>query len=113
MRWIAADEVEERLAHLVDGAVEDERIGARIGETLVDGGGEAGGDHAVAAVAQRERQQLGDLRSVIDEEDPPCRSLCGGGGRAHFTLPEPVFGRRFFFVSDGSRSSTHTRPPAT
>src|SRR5215475_12329094 len=41
MRRIAADEVEERLAHLVDGAVEDERIGALLGETLVDSGGEA------------------------------------------------------------------------
>src|SRR6185503_6130138 len=112
-RRIAADDVEERLAHLVDRAVEDERIGALVGEMLVDRGREAGGNHAIAAVAQRERQQLGNLGGVVDEEDPPRQSLRGGGGRVHFVLPEPVFGRRFFFVSDGSRSSTHTRPPAT
>jgi hypothetical protein len=51
-------------------------------------------------VAEREAEQLGDFGRVVDEQNP--------ARRAHF-VPEraPAFG-----PEAGSRSNTHTRPPA-
>src|SRR6266481_9852116 len=72
--------VEERLAHIVDGTIEHEGIGALLNDQLIDSGGIAGGENVVAAVAQRKRQQFGDFRRIVDEQDAPhpyatsCRS---------------------------------------
>src|ERR1039458_2179670 len=61
--------VEERLAHVVGGAVEHERIGALLENQLVDGDGVSRCKDLVAAVTQRKCQQLGNLRRVVDEQD--------------------------------------------
>ena len=76
---------------------------ALIDDQLVDRVGKAAGDDLVPAIAQRKREQLGDLGGVVDQKDP--------SSAVHF-LAAPVPGSRFFLPSDGSRSSTHTRPPA-
>ena len=102
VRRIVAHHIEERFAHLEDGTIEDERVGTLLDDPFIDSVREAGGDHVVPVVAQRKREQFGDLWCVINEEDP---------SRFHF-LAAPAPGNRFFLPSDGSRSSTHTRPPA-
>src|SRR3981189_581145 len=63
--------VEERLALVIDGTIEHESIGALLNDELINGGGIAGGENVVAAVAKRKRQQLGDFRCVVDEQEAP------------------------------------------
>ena len=103
MSRVVSHHIEERFAHVEGGTIEHERVGALVDDPLADRDGVAGGDDVVPAVAQREGQQLGDLGRVVDEQN--------ASRRVHF-LPEPAPGRRFFFPAAGSRSRTHTRPPA-
>ena len=103
MRRIVPDHIEERFAHVEEGTIEDERVGALIDDPLAHGVCVAGGDDVEPVVAQREGQELCDLRRVVDEQN--------ASRRVHF-LPEPAPGSRFFLPAEGSRSSTHTRPPA-
>jgi len=91
---VAPDDVEQRLAHVEGGAIEDERVGAFLGDSLANRDGVPGRGDVVPAVAEREAQQLGDLGRVVDEENAaPCVHV----------VPGPAA---------GSRSNTHTRPPA-
>jgi len=101
---MAAHAVEERLAHLEGGAVEHERIGALLLNQLVDCGTVTRREDRVAEITQREREQLGDLRRVVDEQD-------AAQSYAYF-LPGPVPGSRGFLAAQGSRSMTQIRPPA-
>src|ERR1019366_1178636 len=78
--WMVTYGVEERLAHVEDRTVKHERIGALLQEQLVDSKGIAGGEDIVAAVAQRKRQQLGDFRRVVNEQDAP--QPCATSGRS-------------------------------
>ena len=61
--------VEERFAHLESATVEHEGVGALLQNQFVDGSGISGCEDFVAAVTQRKRQQLGNLRRVVDEQD--------------------------------------------
>src|SRR5713101_6209426 len=58
----------------------------------------------VAEITKRKGQKLGNLRRVVDEQDA-AQSM-------RYFLPAPAPGSRFFLPSEGSRSRTHTRPPA-
>ena len=69
MGRVVSHHVEERLAHLEVRAIEHERVGALVDDQLTDRVSVAGGDDLVSAVAQREGQQLRDLRRVVDEQD--------------------------------------------
>src|SRR6266705_6179 len=84
--------VEERLAHVEGGTVEHERIGSLLQNQLVD------------EITKRKGQKLGNLRRVVDEQD--------AAQSVRYFLPAPAPGSRFFLPSEGSRSRTHTRPPA-
>src|SRR4029077_11231576 len=55
---VVAHGVEERLAHVVHGTVEDQRIGALLHDQLVHGVGKARGEDFEAAVLQSDRQKL-------------------------------------------------------
>ena len=103
MGRVVSHHIEERFAHVVGGAIEHERVCARVDDPLADRVGVAAGDDVVAAVAERKGQQLRDLRRVVDEQN--------ASRGVHF-LPEPAPGNLFFFPAAGSRSRTHTRPPA-
>jgi len=61
--------VEQRLAHIVGGAVEHEHIGMLLENQLVDSRSISLCESLVAAVTQRKRQKLGNLRRVVDEQD--------------------------------------------
>lgn len=61
--------VKQRLAHVVSGAVEHQRIGMMLLNALVNRGVIPFRKNLVAAVAQGKRQQLGNLRRVVDEEN--------------------------------------------
>src|SRR5271166_3745688 len=75
--------VKERLAHVEGGTVEHERIGAVLQNQLVDGRGISRCEDLVAEVTQRKRQQLGNLRRVVDEQDArqPYLLLAGSSAR--------------------------------
>ncbi len=61
--------VKERLAHVVGGTVEHQRIGMMLLNALVNRSVIPFRKNLVATVAQGKRQQLGDLRRVVDEQD--------------------------------------------
>lgn len=61
--------VEQRLAHIIGGAVEHERIGMLLENQLVDCRGISLCENLVAAVTQRKCQKLGNLRRVVNEQD--------------------------------------------
>jgi len=66
---VVAHDIEQGLAHIESGTVEDEGIGAQVPNQIVDGIGEALSEDLMAAVTQRKGQKLGDLRRVVDEQD--------------------------------------------
>ena len=104
MSRVVSHHVEERFAHVEGGTIEHERVGALIDDPLADRDGVAGGDDVVPVVAQREGQQFGDLGRVVDEQNASrSRSLLAGAGARQALLLCPA---------DGSRSNTHSRPPA-
>ncbi len=96
--------VEERLAHVEGGTVEHERIGSLLQNQLVDGVGISRCEDLVAEITKRKGEKLGNLRRVVDEQD--------AAQSVRYFLPAPAPGSRFFLPSEGSRSRTHTRPPA-
>ncbi len=96
--------VEERLAHVEGGTVEHERIGSLLQNQLVDGVDISRCEDLVAEITKRKGQKLGNLRRVVDEQD--------AAQSVRYFLPAPAPGSRFFLPSEGSRSRTHTRPPA-
>jgi hypothetical protein len=100
---VFANGVEERLAHIENRTIEHERIGALLHKQIVDVSGVPGGENVVAAIAQCKRQQFGDFRRVVDKQDAP---------QPYYFLPVSAKGSRFFLPAEGSRSRTHTRPPA-
>src|SRR5882762_8300973 len=102
--------VEERLAHIVDGTIEHEGIGALLNDELINGGGIAGGENVVAAVAQRKRQQLGDFRRVVDEQDAPQAAASSCLRRA--PGPGPTPGRRPCSRRGDRFRTSRPRPPA-
>ena len=61
--------VEERFAHLESATVQHQGVGALLQNQFVDGSGISRCQDLVAAVTQRKRQQLGNLRRVVDEQD--------------------------------------------
>ena len=61
--------IEQRLAHVEHGTIEHEGVRVLLGDELGDLVGEARGEHVIAVIAQRERQQLGDLGGVVDEQN--------------------------------------------
>ena len=100
---LAPEGVEERLAHVERREVEDDGVRAGAGRELSDRGGEARRDDVEAAVPERERQELGDLGRVVDEED--------ARRPVHEALSAPA--SRSFGPAAGSRSKAQTLPPAT
>src|SRR5271165_4597680 len=72
--------VEERLAHVEGGTVEHECIGAVLLNQFVDGVGKSGCEDLVAEVTQCKRQELGNLRRVVDEQDAGQPYLLLGSG---------------------------------
>ena len=101
---IGSHAVENRLAHVVDGAVENESVGVLLRDQFIHGRGKTRGENIEAVIAQRKRQQLGDFRRVVNEQD--ARQI------ERYFLPVPEPGMRGFLVAESSRSMTHTRPPA-
>jgi hypothetical protein len=96
--------IEERLAHVEGGTIEHERVGVVFQNQFVDGYSKSRRENLVAQVTQRKREKLGYLRRVVDEQD---------AAQAYpYFLGTPEPGKRFFLPSQGSRSITHTRPPA-
>ena len=67
MIGIIAHGVEERLAHVVCGAVEHHRIGVVLDHQFVDGRREPFRAHLVAAITQGEGQELGNLGRIVNE----------------------------------------------
>jgi hypothetical protein len=100
---MVAHRVKERLAHIVSGAVEHYRLSAMLIDELIHGVAVSRGKYFVAVIAQRERQQLSDLRRVVNEQDAP---------QASYFFAGPVPGSRGFLAAQGSRSITQMRPPA-
>jgi hypothetical protein len=62
----APHRVEQHLGHVVGGAVEHQRIRLMLVDQLADRRIESDGRDLVAVIAERERQQLRNLRRVID-----------------------------------------------
>jgi hypothetical protein len=104
MLGMIAHDVEQRFAHVEHRAIEHDGVGVFVGNELVDGRRESGGRHLVAAVAERKRQELGDLGRVVNQDYAAGRHIKVQGLDACSSL--------FFFPAAGSRSRTHTRPPA-
>src|SRR5208337_5181519 len=75
--------VEERFAHVEGGTVEHNGVGAVLQNQLVDGRGISRSEDLVAEVTQRKRQELGNLRRVVDQQDArqPYLLLAGSGAR--------------------------------
>ena len=68
-RVLAAHGVEQHLRHVERRAVEDERVGPPGGDQIADARIEARHRDLVAVIAERERQQLRDLRRVVDQQN--------------------------------------------
>ena len=50
---VVAHAIEDRLTHVIGGAVEHQRVGTLLVKQIVDGGGKSRCEHFVAAVTQR------------------------------------------------------------
>src|SRR5271156_5688732 len=61
--------VEECFAHGIGGTIQHERIGDVLPNQFVDGSRASLCEDLVAGVPQRNRQKLGDLPCVVDEQD--------------------------------------------
>src|ERR1700676_1820126 len=61
--------VKKRLAHVIYGAVEDQRVRELLQEQLDNGICKSGSEDFKAAIAQSEGKKLGDLRRIVDEQD--------------------------------------------
>jgi len=96
--------VEQRLAHFVTGTIEHYRIGAMLNDQLADAGSVSRREDFIAKVAQRERQQLGNLRRIVDQQN--------AAQAFYFLAAGPVPGSRGFLPCAGSRSIIQIRPPA-
>jgi hypothetical protein len=101
---VMTDGIEERLAHIEGGTIEHQRIGVVFQNQFVDADRKSRCKNLVTQVTQRKRKKLGNLRRIVDEQD---------AAQAYpYFLGTPKPGNRFFLPSQGSRSITHTRPPA-
>ena len=99
-----AHRVEDRLAHIVSGAIQHDRVGALLYNEIVDASCVPGGIDIVAMIAQREREQFGNFRSVVNQQDA-MQSIS-------YFLAGPEPGNRALLLALGSISITQIRPPA-
>ena len=104
MIWVGAHRVEECFTHVVAGTVEHQRARAVLNNQVIDTAGVTGCGDVVAQVTQRKRQQLGNLRRVVNQQD--------AWQVFRYFLLAPLPGSRFFLPSEGSRSIIQIRPPA-
>jgi len=101
---IVAHGVEERLAHVVRRTIEYHCKSPLLLDQVVDCRIVAFREDFVAVIMQRERKKLRDFRRVVNQQDP--------AQAFGYFFAGPVPGSRGFLAAAGSRSITHTRPPA-
>jgi hypothetical protein len=96
--------VKQRFTHRIRTAIQNYGLGVVFDCKFVHPAGVSLGEYLVAEIAQRKREQLGNLRRVVDQQDFV--------QAIYFFAAGPVPGSRGFLPAEGSRSITQMRPPA-